>query len=368
METVSPLWHHNILLKGLSAEQLAEIDTYAREVHFEKGAIVIQEGDQGFEFFFVLSGSLEVLHNGFRIHVTEAGDLVGELAILGSEPRIATVRALEPSITKAISVKHLSQDTLHQLAKNLNLLFTTRLSTANQQTADALRKELFLTKRRVLFAQTALFSAVGLTLYTTIASLIIKYLPAPYFPLFSSTYTIGMTYVICRAWIGPYPLSWWGLTFRNWKRSIIETTIFTIPLLLSLLILKKILITTNIFPDQPLFRLGLESTDPSFDKGLLSAALLVYVLSAPVQELMFRGLMQTSWQRLIPGRNKTVIAIAVTTILYVSAHFYWSFSPLVAIPSILWGWLFARHRTIIGVSLGHMALGTWLFYILGLPQ
>ncbi len=366
MET-SSIWSQRILLKDLSAKQLEEIDTYSREVRFEKGAIIVQEGDRGDDFFFVLSGSFEILKDGLRIHLAEVGDLVGEVAILGNESRIATVRALEPSITKAISIKHLSQDTLHQLAKNLNLLLTSRLSTTNQQTADALRKELFLAKKRVFFTQTALFSAVGMTLYTTIASLIIRYLPTPYFPLFSSTYTLGMTYVICRAWIRPYPLSWWGLTFRNWRRSIIETILFTIPLLLSLVIIKKILLTTNVIPDQPLFRLGLEAADPSFNKELLSLALVVYILACPIQELMFRGLMQTSWQRFIPGRNKTVIAIAVTTTLYVSAHFYWAYSPLLAIPSILWGWLFARQRTIIGVSLGHTILGAWVFYILGLP-
>jgi len=32
---------------------------------------------------------------------------------------------------------------------------------------------------------------------------------------------------------------------------------------------------------------------------------------------------------------------------------------------LLWGWLYARHGTIIGISISHTILGVFAFYIVG---
>ena len=141
-----------------------------------------------------------------------------------------------------------------------------------------------------------------------------------------------------------------------------------LPLLLAVVAFKKFLILTNsAYAGQKLFRWGLEAEALTFKQHLfLTLSLIMYILFSPVQELIFRGFIQTSWQRFSSGRHRTLVSILVTSILYLNVHFYWSASFIVLIPSFLWGWLFARQRTLIGVSMGHMLLGIWVIWIVGI--
>lgn len=362
-------WQKNILLEGFSSEELLEIASIAKEVRFEKHELIVEEGSKGEQFFFIVSGSLEVLKEGRRIHILEAGDVVGELAILGGKPRIATVRAIQPTVVQEVIVKNLSSGIIDKLAKNLSYLFSSRLATTNQLTAEAMHREVYQIRRRSAMSATAAKSIVLIPLYVLIARQMLNFLPYYYFPIFSGFYLAIMAYYLCwDLYKQGYPLSMFGVTLRNWKLSIKETLLFMSPLLLAIVIVKKILIITNsAYAGQSLFRLGLETTPTTPQQHfLLSAALIMYIIFSPIQELIFRGVVQTSWQRFSTGAHRTLVAITVTSILYLNAHFYWSLSILVLIPSFLWGWLFARHRTLIGVSMGHMLIGVWLFWIVGL--
>lgn len=365
----APTWQNNILLEGFSPEELAEIASLAQDLHFEKHDQIVKEGSPGEQFFFIASGSLEVIKENRRISVLGAGDVVGELAILGCSPRIATVRALEPTVVKEVIIKTLSPWVIDKLAKNLSYLFSTRLSAADQATAEALQREFSHMQKRGAMSAIAAKSIIGLALYELIARQMIKYLHGYYFPIFSCLYLTWVAFYLCRdVKRQGYPLSMFGLTFRNWKRSISETLLFMLPLLLLSLILKQALILTSAdYAGQTLFRFALEAHATSFEEHLLLAiSFVLYILFSPIQELIFRGILQTSWQRFSSGSHRTLLAIIITSVLYFTAHFYWSLSFLVLIPSFLWGWLFARHRTLVGVSIGHILLGVWIFWIVGL--
>jgi NADH dehydrogenase len=71
--------------------------------HFEAGEAVFQQGDAGDRLYVIRKGRVEVLRDGVSVAVLGQGESFGEMALLNSAPRNATVRALEPTDAMAIA-------------------------------------------------------------------------------------------------------------------------------------------------------------------------------------------------------------------------------------------------------------------------
>jgi predicted acylesterase/phospholipase RssA len=61
------------------------------------GDVLVREGDPGDSLYVVASGRLEVSVEGEPVRILSRGDVVGELALLTTRPRTATVRAVRDS-------------------------------------------------------------------------------------------------------------------------------------------------------------------------------------------------------------------------------------------------------------------------------
>ncbi len=79
---------------GLPGEELEAIAAVGDTVTFEPGAAIVTEGELGDSMYVVLSGIAEVDVGG-RFHRLGAGDFFGEMALVSSRKRIATVKATE---------------------------------------------------------------------------------------------------------------------------------------------------------------------------------------------------------------------------------------------------------------------------------
>ena len=86
------------IFEDLSPEDLGQIAEIAREQVFSSGATLCLAGEEGREMFIIVSGQVEVQQGagaGARVLATRAvGEIVGEMAIIESVPRVATLRAL----------------------------------------------------------------------------------------------------------------------------------------------------------------------------------------------------------------------------------------------------------------------------------
>jgi CRP-like cAMP-binding protein len=87
------------MFSGLSPEDLEQIADIAHEQLYSTHALICREGEPGSTLFIIVSGKVEVIKASANtesiIAVRESGDFVGEMAILESAPRSATLRAQE---------------------------------------------------------------------------------------------------------------------------------------------------------------------------------------------------------------------------------------------------------------------------------
>ena len=82
------------------------------EKSFAAGEEIIHEGDVGEELFILVEGTCEVSNSGVKIAKLDVGSSFGELSLVDSQPRSATVRALEPSRVLVIRANDFERLTL----------------------------------------------------------------------------------------------------------------------------------------------------------------------------------------------------------------------------------------------------------------
>ncbi len=159
-----------------------------------------------------------------------------------------------------------------------------------------------------------------------------------------------------------YPLSTFGFTLRNWKRSLVESLLVCVPVFGVLLAFKAYSVATN-----PEFA-GLPLID--WQKWEPWQMFVLYLFVTTAQELSTRGFQQTCVERLLTGRYRTAIAILLGAAQFGVVHLHYSFrlGIIAFLGAALFGWLYARHRTILGATVAHYILGQLMFGPLQLIQ
>lgn len=84
------------LFDGLSRKELVQLAKMCEDVEVDEGEVLCEEGRFGQEFFVIVDGEVEVTRGSKRIGVCGPGDFFGEIALVESVRRMATVRAKTP--------------------------------------------------------------------------------------------------------------------------------------------------------------------------------------------------------------------------------------------------------------------------------
>jgi CRP-like cAMP-binding protein len=125
------------LLSGLSKRDLAEILKIGTEREFHSGEVIVREGDLGQDFYLLLSGSAELQVPGRRPQRLGPGDYFGEIAVLDSGPRSATITAT--SLVTALRIERTAfirlLDEYGSIARKILVVTVGRLRDLEKSTA-----------------------------------------------------------------------------------------------------------------------------------------------------------------------------------------------------------------------------------------
>ncbi|NOZ85948.1 MAG: cyclic nucleotide-binding domain-containing protein [Deltaproteobacteria bacterium] len=83
------------LFSRIPGDDLARLAFLAEEVIFEPGEIVFEEGELGDALYLVLSGRAKIYRGKTVLAEVKEKDVYGEMALLDSEPRSASVSAID---------------------------------------------------------------------------------------------------------------------------------------------------------------------------------------------------------------------------------------------------------------------------------
>lgn len=89
------------LFSGLRKKELQEVASCCREATYRPGAVLISQGEKGLGLFILTKGSVRITRlnsadGGEQVLGTaQAGDVIGEMALLDDLPRSATVTAID---------------------------------------------------------------------------------------------------------------------------------------------------------------------------------------------------------------------------------------------------------------------------------
>ncbi len=102
------------LFEGLSRKELTQLARVSEDMEIPQGATLTREGEFGHEFFVIVEGETQVKRKGRSLGNRQAGDFIGEIALLEQVPRTATVTAKTPLRVFVLT----SKDFHHLLEEN----------------------------------------------------------------------------------------------------------------------------------------------------------------------------------------------------------------------------------------------------------
>jgi CRP/FNR family cyclic AMP-dependent transcriptional regulator len=84
------------LFHGLAKKDLQHLGRWTDEVDFPEGKSLAEQGSFAYEFLVIEDGTADVIQDGKRIRTLGPGDFFGEIGLLESERRTASVVATSP--------------------------------------------------------------------------------------------------------------------------------------------------------------------------------------------------------------------------------------------------------------------------------
>ncbi len=368
-----PFLRSTPLLASLSDTDLRLLAVLMREVEIPAGGFVLREGDAGEDVFIVHDGELQVLKghpSGGALHEIArlgAGATVGELALLDAGPRSASVRATRRTTLYAFSPREIAgADGPPELLRQLSRAMANRLRFTNEVTVRLLQMQ-------VASARFIAFIIFTLSIYAFALSMLTRYATQT---ASNTLVTVSLMLVMTATVLNfvrrlGFPVAFYGVTLGGWRRAVTESLAATLAVCALVVGLKWILLRAGFSPGHALFEpfAAINVAGPAQRSVALWLAMAVlYTFHAPFQEFVVRGCLQGSLQEFLRGTYRQSVAVVGSNLIFAAFHLYLSlgFAVLTFVPGLLWGWLYRRHGTLVGVALSHVLVGLWAVFVVGI--
>lgn len=118
------------LFAGLSRRARKTVARHTDEVELDAGTEIVSEGALAYELFVILDGTAVVSEGGTKIAEMGPGDVVGEIGVLKTHKRTATVTATTPVKALVMYGPELTalSETMPEVFAELESLIEKRLS------------------------------------------------------------------------------------------------------------------------------------------------------------------------------------------------------------------------------------------------
>ena len=93
------------LFERCTKKELEALATLATPLDLQSGRVLATQGEQGAEFFVIVSGKAEATRENVAIGTLGPGSFFGEMSLLERLPRVATVTTLEPTTVLVLGAR-----------------------------------------------------------------------------------------------------------------------------------------------------------------------------------------------------------------------------------------------------------------------
>ncbi|MCX5769478.1 MAG: cyclic nucleotide-binding domain-containing protein [Candidatus Hydrogenedentes bacterium] len=123
------------LFRGLTIEDIAKIFAHGMTIRVHKSETIFYKGTVGSQMYVVLGGKLAVMDGDKVLAQLRTGDTFGEMALINSEPRSASVVAVEDAhlfvLSETTFQRLLTKRVAIQILLNIVRTLSHRLREAN---------------------------------------------------------------------------------------------------------------------------------------------------------------------------------------------------------------------------------------------
>jgi CRP-like cAMP-binding protein len=116
------------LFGELDHHDLSTIAHHVEEIQVSEGQVLFEQGSIPYEMFVIEEGTADVTRDGEEVGRIGPGDVVGEIALLRFQRRMATVRVTSPMRALTVSADDLQliEEEMPEIAGHLRSIMTSR--------------------------------------------------------------------------------------------------------------------------------------------------------------------------------------------------------------------------------------------------
>jgi serine/threonine protein kinase len=131
--------------KDFSDEQITEVVNASEWKDFEKGSVIITEGEPETAFYIIAKGGVEVIKNDKVVGLMKQGDCFGEIAFLTRQPRNATITARTGVSLMSVSASMMEQASTETQIRYYRIFLENLISRLSQATDKLVEADLDIT-------------------------------------------------------------------------------------------------------------------------------------------------------------------------------------------------------------------------------
>jgi len=353
------------LTVDLDAEEMDVVASAAELIDCEGEEVLLEEGETSPALYFIESGTVEVLkqdeeqEHRFAIATLEAGDFFGEMSFVDDEPASATVQA-----TGEARLWRVKKDRLHDegdlggtvyyhLVSNVTHTISERLRSTNTSLTQSLREKLEAEQLRNQFGHFFIMVIMIFGVLSIGTALLAGEM--------SPVQEVAASWAYILTFLGPVvyyfnqsqdiALSDFGFTLTRWPQQVSEGVTAA-----ALLTFVMIPVKTQVYAgSDALFSFR---TMQSYSTLLFWLFFALYLPHSFLQEFLARGLIQGALHRFM-AESPDWVPVVVAAFLFGIGHVHYSygFAGVTFVTSLLFGTLYMRHRSLVGVTIMHYLAG-----------